>query len=109
MGSRRRFLSAASLGLIAAACADSTRQSDGATKPSEQTPGAPPAFGTAPSVGPTVSANTFAEAEKLMDVQLSPAEREQAVSNWGKSMAPLYERRRGPPKTILETTTAPYS
>src|SRR5690349_15219796 len=31
MGSRRRFLSAASLGFIAAACTDSTRQSDGAT------------------------------------------------------------------------------
>jgi Asp-tRNA(Asn)/Glu-tRNA(Gln) amidotransferase A subunit family amidase len=109
MGSRRRFLSAASLGLIAAACADSTRQSDGAAKPGEPTPGAPPAFGTAPSVGPTVSANTFAEAEKLMDVQLSAAEREQAVSNWGKSMAPLYERRRGPRKIVLEPTAAPYS
>ena len=107
--SRRHFLSAASLGLIAAACADSTRQSDGAAKSSEPTPGAPPAFGTAPTVGPAVSANTFAEAEKLMDVQLSQAEREQAVSNWGKSMAPLYERRRGPRKIVLEPTAAPYS
>ena len=43
------------------------------------TPGAPPAFGTAPAVGPEVSAATFAEAEKLVQVQMTAPEREQAA------------------------------
>ena len=45
-------------------------------------PGAPPAFGTAPAVGPRVSPATFAEAEKLVQVELSAAEREMAAGNW---------------------------
>src|SRR5215468_6063036 len=75
----------------------------------EPPPGMPPAFGTAPPVGPEVSANTFAEAEKLMQVQLTTAEREQAAGNWRRAMAPLYERRNGPRKIELEPTLAPYS
>lgn len=75
----------------------------------EPPPGMPPAFGTAPPVGPEVSAATFAEAEKLMQVQLTPAERAQAAGNWRSAMAPLYERRTGPRKIDLEPTLAPYS
>ena len=40
-------------------------------KPAELPPGAPPAFGTAPPVGPEVSPATFAQAEKLVEVELS--------------------------------------
>ena len=69
----------------------------------------PPAFGTAPPVGPEVSPTTFAEAEKLMQVQLSAAERAQAAGNWRSALAPLYERRAGPRKIELEPTLAPYS
>jgi Asp-tRNA(Asn)/Glu-tRNA(Gln) amidotransferase A subunit family amidase len=70
------------------------------------TPGSPPAFGTAPPVGPEVSPATFAEAEKLVQVQLSPAERAQAAGNWRESMAALYERRTGPRQLAVEEAPA---
>jgi Asp-tRNA(Asn)/Glu-tRNA(Gln) amidotransferase A subunit family amidase len=70
-------------------------------------PGAPVAFGTSPAVGPEVSDATFAEAEKLMQLQLTAADRAQAASNWRMQMAPLLERRTGPRKIALETTLAP--
>ncbi len=78
--------------------------------PAEQLPpGAPPAFGTAPAVGPEVGAQTFAEAEKLVQVHLTDADRAQATSNWRSAMAPLYERRVGPRKVPLEEGVAPWS
>ena len=70
-------------------------------------PGAPPAFGTAPDAGPPVSVSTFAEAEKLVQFELSPAERQSAAGNWRKSMAPVYERRTGPRKFSPEPSVAP--
>jgi len=72
-------------------------------------PGAPPAFGTAPPVGPEVTPATFAEAEKLVQVQLTDPERAQAAQNWRESMAALYERRTGPRKVALGTSVVPYS
>ncbi len=101
--SRRQFLSGASIGLAAAASA--CRKAE--QKAAELPPGAPPAFGTAPSVGPEVSPSTFAEAEKLVQVELSAAEREVAAGNWRKAMAPIYERRTGPRKLSLEPSVAP--
>src|SRR5215469_13978325 len=103
--SRRQFLTQASLTVLGAAVTSSTQ----AQQTPESTPGAPPAFGTAPPVGPEVSAATFAEAEKLMRVELTPAERAQAAGNWRSAMAPLYERRTGPHKVEIEPTVAPYS
>jgi hypothetical protein len=47
-----------------------------------------------------VTAATFADAEKLMRVQMSPEQRTQAAGNWRDSMAPLYERRAGPRRSI---------
>jgi len=73
----------------------------------EPPPGQPPAFGTAPAVGPEVSATTFAEAEKLVQFAMTPAERAIAASNWRMQMAPLYELRVGPKKLALEATLAP--
>jgi Asp-tRNA(Asn)/Glu-tRNA(Gln) amidotransferase A subunit family amidase len=69
----------------------------------------PPAFGTAPAVGPEVSPLTFVEAEKLMQVEMSQSEIAQAASSWRSNLAPLYERRTGPHKVGLETSLAPYS
>src|SRR5947209_2195360 len=103
--SRRQFLTQASLGVLGVAVAGKGL----AQKPDEPTPGAPPAFGTAPPVGPEVSTSTFAEAEKLVNVQMTPADRAQAAGNWRNAMAPLYERRVGPRKIALEPTLAPYS
>ena len=59
--------------------------------------------------GPEVSAETFAQAEKLVEVELSAAERAQAAANWRNSMAPLYERRTGPRKVAIETAVQPWS
>jgi Asp-tRNA(Asn)/Glu-tRNA(Gln) amidotransferase A subunit family amidase len=69
--------------------------------------GSPPAFGTAPEVGPAVSTPTFVEAEKLVQFPLSDADRETAAGNWRSSMAPLYERRVGPRKFSPPSTIAP--
>ncbi len=82
--SRRHFLNT-SLGLMGAAAACSRKQ----PKTGEPPAGAPPAFGTAPAVGPQVSPSTFAEAEKLVQFELTPAERSQAAGNWRNSLAPL--------------------
>src|SRR5580658_10447448 len=103
--SRRGFLNRASTVLMAAlaACRKPTQN---ATAP-VATPGSPPAFGTAPDVGPVVSSATFAEAEKLVQFSLSPSEREQAAGNWRRSMAPLYERRTGPRKFFPPASVAP--
>ena len=109
---RRAFLKSSALGLASAALAP-TAVAGGdpqAPSPSPATPpGMPPAFGTGPSVGPEVTAATIAEAEKLVQVQLTPAERAQAAGNWRVSMAPLYERRTGPRKVALDPTLAPAS
>jgi Asp-tRNA(Asn)/Glu-tRNA(Gln) amidotransferase A subunit family amidase len=107
--SRRQFLSRTALGLAGAAVggralADKTGKTAGKAPPDMAAPveaTAPPAFGTAPPVGPPVSAATFAEAEKLVQVTMSPKERAQAASNWRQSMAALFERRLGPRKVAL--------
>ena len=65
--SRRRFMTSASLSLLGAAAA-SRAFAQTSTQPP---PGTPPAFGTGPLVGPEVSATTFAEAEKLVQIELS--------------------------------------
>ena len=69
--------------------------------------GTPPAFGTAPPVGPEVTSTTFTEAEKLVRVELTPAERAQAALNWRQSLASTMERRTGPRKVPLEPALAP--
>jgi Asp-tRNA(Asn)/Glu-tRNA(Gln) amidotransferase A subunit family amidase len=101
--SRRHFLSHASAALMAVTAACRKPTADSTALP----PGAPPAFGTAPDAGPPVSPSTFAEAEKLVQFELSTAERQMAAGNWRKTMAPLYERRVGPRK--FSPTLAPAS
>ncbi len=101
--SRRKFLATTSLGLLAAAYRSPAQT--GSNLP----PGMPPAFGTGTAVGPEVSPATFAEAEKLVQVQLTAAQRAMAAESWRRTMASLYERRTGPRKVALETTLAPAS
>ena len=103
--SRREFLTNSSLGLLSIAITSCDQEQ----QPAELPPGAPPAFATAPPVGPEVSPLTFAEAQKLVQVELNEEERRQAVSSWRSAMAPLYERRVGPRKVALEPALAPYS
>jgi Asp-tRNA(Asn)/Glu-tRNA(Gln) amidotransferase A subunit family amidase len=103
--SRRSFLATTSLGLFGAAAALRSQAQTASNLP----PGAPSAFGTGPEVGPEVTPATFAEAEKLVQVQLTDAERAMAGESWRRTMASLYERRTGPRKLALETTLAPAS
>ena len=86
---------------------DEHAASAGAARPAALPPGAPPAFATAPDAGPNVSGATFFEAEKLVQVVLTPEERGQAAGSWRSGMAPLYERRVGPRKVALEASLAP--
>jgi Asp-tRNA(Asn)/Glu-tRNA(Gln) amidotransferase A subunit family amidase len=101
--SRREFLATSSAALLASL---GTAASAGAD---DTPPGTPSAFGTAPPVGPEVTAATFAEAEKLVQIELTDAERRQAAGNWRESMAALYERRTGPRRVPLDDSLAPYS
>src|SRR5579863_9217777 len=103
--SRRDLLCTSSLSLVAAAVA--TAEPMQTTTPAP--PGTPPAFGTANPAGPMVSAGTFAEAEKLVQIEMTPKDRAQAAANWRVSMAPLLEFRTGPRRIELESTLAPYS
>jgi Asp-tRNA(Asn)/Glu-tRNA(Gln) amidotransferase A subunit family amidase len=100
--SRRHFLTT-SLGLMGAAAASRAA----AQTTTQLPPGAPPAFGAGPAVGPEVSATTFAEAEKLVQVALSKPERSQAAGSWRQNMAAVYERRTGPRKVALAPAVAP--
>jgi Asp-tRNA(Asn)/Glu-tRNA(Gln) amidotransferase A subunit family amidase len=100
--SRRQFLTESSLTLLGVAAMP--------TNPAQnQTPGAPPAFGTAPATGPEVTTQTFAEAEKLMQFPVSQPDRAEAAGNWRQSMAALYERRTGPRLLPVPDNIAPYS
>ena len=111
--SRRDFLTQTSLGLIAASVASNSggqiRPEEIAQEPTQLPPGAPPAFGTGPAVGPEVSPATFAEAEKLVQANLTPADRAVAAESWRVNLASLYERRTGPRTIALEPTLAPFS
>src|SRR5690348_18081655 len=70
-------------------------------------PGATPAFNTGEGTGPEITQRTFAEAEKLMQVSMSEAHREQAASSWRTAMAGTMERRVGPRRITLEAGLAP--
>ncbi len=108
MTTRRKFLATAPVGLVVARAAFGSEQTP-AGAAEQLPPGAPPAFGTAPAVGPEVDAQTFAQAEKLVQVHLTDVDRAQAAGNWRSAMAPLYERRVGPRKVALEDGVAPWS
>ncbi|MFI4889371.1 MAG: amidase [Steroidobacterales bacterium] len=96
--SRRDFLVSAATGLGAAAVAP-------AGLAAAETPAPPPAAGAAPEL----SAATFAEAEKLMQLQMSEAQRAQAAGSWRSNFPGIYERRTGPRKVDLPAGAVPYS
>ena len=108
MKSRRQFLINAPVGVLAAASMSDLAQ---AADPlvSVQPAGAPPTFGTMPAVGPDVTSTTFAEAEKLMQVTMTPANRAMASDSWRTSMAAMLERRTGPRKVALRDGDVPAS
>src|SRR5437867_12828722 len=107
MNSRRQFLIQAPLAVLvtAAACRNKSPSSTSQTTP--LTPGAPPTFGTGAGAGPPVTPAPFAEAEKLMQVTMTPAERQQAADTSRTSLAPYLERRTGPRKVAIAATDSP--
>jgi len=119
---RREFLAATGLGLLGArisaegitgpaenGIAAAIAPQDAKQTPAQEPAGMPPAFGTAKPVGPEVSVETFAEAEKLVQIESKHADLAQAAKTWRVNMAPLYERRVGPRKMELQSDLAPWS
>src|SRR5438067_13257740 len=107
MNTRRQFLLRAPLGVLVATTACRTKAPPTNSPSPPTTAGAPPTFGTGPGSGPEVTPATFAEAEKLMQVTMTPAERQQAAESWRTSMAPYLERRTGPRKVPIAATDTP--
>ncbi len=95
---RRDFLLTTAAGLGGAALGGSSAPSANAQVPAA--PGAPT---------PELSGRTFAEASKLMQVQMSAPECAQAAGSWKAIMPGIYERRTGPRKVALNAGVAPYS
>jgi hypothetical protein len=108
MNTRRQFLITAPLGVasIAAACRGA-EQSGGSTVTPAATPGAPVAFGTSSGTGPEVSAATFAEAEKLMQVTHTDTERATMAAAWRRTLSATLERRTGPRKVVMTDDLVP--
>ncbi|HEY6358379.1 MAG TPA: amidase [Vicinamibacterales bacterium] len=109
MNSRRQFLVRAPLGVLVGVTACRQHSSPTSAPPASATPGAPPTFGTGAGSGPIVTPATFAEAEKLMQVTMTPAERQQAADTWRQSLAPYLERRTGPRTLALAPADSPAS
>jgi len=107
MNTRRQFLISAPLGVLVAAAACTKETPTASPQSSPSTAGAPPTFGTGAGTGPVVTPETFGEAEKLMQVTMTPAERQQASESWRTSLAGYFERRTGPRKVAIADTDAP--
>ena len=107
MNTRRQFLITAPMAVLvtATACRKQTPAPD--SQSTSTTAGAPPTFGTGAGAGPPVTPETFAEAEKLMQVTMTPAQRQQAAETWRTSLAQYLERRTGPRKVTIAPTDAP--
>ncbi len=91
---RRDFLFSTAAGLGAAAI--------GGTAPGSADAQSAPA-----SAQPGPSSESFAAAEELMRVKLTPPERAQAARGWNTNLPGIYERRTGPRKVALPMGSAP--
>src|SRR5215468_8197772 len=107
MNTRRQFLIRAPLGALVAASACRNAAAPNNPPSTPTTAGAPPTFGTGAGSGPEVTPATFAEAERLMQVTMTQAERQQAAASWRQSLAQYLERRTGPRKVAIADTDPP--
>ena len=73
---RREFLAMTSVGLVAAVVPSGALAQE---PQQDQTPGAPPAWGTGPQGGPEVTQATLREAEKLVQIDLPEGELAEAA------------------------------
>jgi Asp-tRNA(Asn)/Glu-tRNA(Gln) amidotransferase A subunit family amidase len=104
---RREFLMATSSSLVLVESVSAAGAEEAAGQPPP--PGTPPVFGSAPGVGPKVTAATLAEAQKLVQVEMTVSERTQAARSWRSNLGPLYERRVGPHRVALDADLPPGS
>ncbi len=109
MNTRRQFLIKAPLGIasVAAACRGAEQGAASSTAAASATPGAPVAFGTSAVSGPEVTAATFAEAGKLMQVSGTDAEHAMMAASWRRTFPATLERRTGPRKVALADDMTP--
>jgi Asp-tRNA(Asn)/Glu-tRNA(Gln) amidotransferase A subunit family amidase len=107
--SRRNFLKKSSLGLMAVAALPLGATETPQDPQQPATPGAPPAFGTSPGVGPEITPEIIADAEKLVQFPLTPADRAFAATTWRSNMSALYELRTGPRHVPLGPVAVPFS
>src|ERR1051326_4926455 len=107
MNTRRKFLIQAPLAALVGTATWKQAITAQTPSPTPTTAGAPPTFGTGPGSGPAVTPQTFAEAEKLMQVTMTADERQQAADTWRTSLAQYLERRTGPRKVAIKDTEAP--
>jgi len=93
--SRRRFLAEGVLALAGVAAGAAEAAPDGGTSASAGTgsifSGTPGDAAAAP--GPAVTAETFARAEPLMRVTMTPAQRTLAAESWNLTVGPFFARR----------------
>ncbi|HUL33894.1 MAG TPA: amidase [Candidatus Eisenbacteria bacterium] len=111
---RREFFTEAAVGIAGIAAGATSAIPLAAQDPQQsakpQLPaGAPTAFGTSEGIGPQVSPGTFVEAEKLVQVELTKPQIDQAASSWRGNLSFVYERRTGPRKVALPPSAVPYS
>ena len=110
--SRRKFLVRATAGVVGAAAASRavTGQKPGPvpTPVPQQAPvaGMPPAFGTAPPVGPEITRHDRRRSPeaRARRVHGRPS-RPSSPASWQRAMASTMERRTGPRKLALETSS----
>jgi len=103
--SRRKFLARTAAGVVGAAAARRALASPEPTVTPVE--GTPPAFGTAPPVGPDISTATVAEAQKFVRIEFTPAQQAQIAGSWPRAMASTMERRTGPRKLALGPEVVP--
>jgi hypothetical protein len=81
MNTRRQFLITAPMAVLVTATACRQQAPSAGSQSTSTTAGAPPTFGTGAGAGPPVTPETFAEAEKLMQVTMTAPERQQAADS----------------------------
>ena len=93
--SRRRFLAEGVLALAGVAASAAEAAPDAGTSASSGTgsifSGTPGDAASAP--GPVITADTFARAESLMRVSMTPAQRTLAAESWNLTIGPFFARR----------------
>jgi Asp-tRNA(Asn)/Glu-tRNA(Gln) amidotransferase A subunit family amidase len=95
---RRRFLADGAMALAGVAVAGAAGPAQAASPDAGTPAGSSSIFSGTPGAGPPpsgppVSAATFTEAEKLMRVTFTPAQRTQAAESWNQNMGPFFDRR----------------